>query len=353
MADSSNFLTRKIYPYLAQRWVYHGLIWGVYVLLLILLNRGQQTNIAMIIQQTIVHLLFVMVVVYINYQYLLPTYLLQKKYVQFLLAAIALTIVVAPLELVVLYWGLSDYPSRQTELLQQQTGHFVLFFVMILLSTTIKIIKDWIRQQRVQQELERKTLQSELSFLKSQINPHFLFNTLNSIYALTLKKSEKAPEVVLQLSEMMRYMLYRSDEKKVSLLGEIQYIQNYLALEKLRYGNKAQIEFECHIEQPDQYLIAPLLLIPFLENSFKHGLSQSIAVGTVTCMLFVEQLEDKVILDFTLQNSKTTERDIRYIKGGIGLVNVRRRLELIYPNQYQLEIEETEALYLVNLQLEL
>jgi len=122
-----------------------------------------------------------------------------------------------------------------------------------------------------------------------------------------------------------------------------------LALEKTRYGEKARIEFEYTGDSPENYTVAPLLFITFLENSFKHGLSQSIKQGFVECLLYVEGNT----IDFTIQNSKTTEKDEGYFQGGIGLVNVRRRLELIYPGKYELEIHETDDIYLVNLKINL
>jgi sensor histidine kinase YesM len=340
----------QIYAWVSTRWVYHTIIWTFYALLLLLAGVRMQGWSSLLIQQTGIHLFFVIGVVYVNYNYLIPEYLLTKKYFLYLLLALGVAGIAMPLEVTVLYLNLQEAPAQQAELLTERTGHFVFLFIILLVSTIIKIIKQWVEQERIQQELERKNLQSELSFLKSQINPHFLFNTLNSIYALSLKKSDDAPDIVLKLSEMMRYMLYRSEDKKVSLADEIQYINNYLALEQIRYADKAQIDFVCTIVQPEQYEIAPLIFIPFLENAFKHGLSQSIVAGYVTSLL---EIGEDGVLEFTIQNTKTTERDERYFKGGIGLTNVKRRLELIYPNQYVLDIEDTDSLYIVTLRLEL
>lgn len=342
--------TTKFYDSISTRWVYHTIVWICYALLLLLAGVRLQGWSLLLLQQTTIHLFFVIGVVYVNYNYLIPNYLLKKKYLFYIVLSLGAAGVAMPLEVTALYFNLSDNPIRQAALLSERTGHFVFLFIILLLSTIVKIIKQWIEQERVRQELERKNLQSELSFLKSQINPHFLFNTLNSIYALSLKKSDEAPEIVLKLSEMMRYMLYRSEDKKVSLADEIQYIKNYLALEQIRYGNKAQIDFVCTIVQPEQYKIAPLIFIPFLENAFKHGLSQSIQAGYVTSLL---EIGEDGVLEFTIQNTKTTERDERYFEGGIGLTNVKRRLELIYPNKYTLDIEDTAALYIVTLRLEL
>ena len=317
---------------------------------LLFLDSGEE-GFLLIFRNSSIHVFFLMLVVYVNYLYLIPNYLSKKRFFSYLVLLLFTAALITPIEMVCLYWNISgnDNIDAQLELLKKQYGHFIFLFSTLIISTILKITKEWLLQQAVQKELENKNLQSELSFLKSQINPHFLFNTLNSIYALTLKKSDSAPEIVLRLSEMMRYMLYKSNEKKVPLAQEIQYIKNYLALEKTRYGEKARIEFECAGDSPENYSIAPLLFITFFENSFKHGLSQSITQGFVECLLYIEDNN----LDFTIQNSKTTEKDEGYFQGGIGLANVKRRLELIYPNKYELDIHETKDIYLVNLKIDL
>lgn len=341
---------KKSYDLVPNQVVYHGLIWSCYILALLVLDSGEEGFI-IILRNTLIHVFFLMLIVYTNYLYLIPNYLSKKRFVSYLLLLFFTASVVMPIEMVCLYWNITgnDNIEAQVELLKKQYSHFIFLFLTLIVSTIVKITQEWFLQQAVQKDLENKNLQSELSFLKSQINPHFLFNTLNSLYALTLKKSDKAPEIVLRLSEMMRYMLYKSNEKKVPLEQEINYIQNYLTLERTRYGDKARIEFECAGDSPSSYTIAPLLFITFFENSFKHGLSQSITEGFVECLLYIE---DNTI-DFTIQNSKTKEKDERYFQGGIGLVNVKRRLELIYPEKYILDIHETDDIYLVNLKIDL
>lgn len=320
-----------------------------YALILLSLDSNQG-GFLLTFRNTFIHVFFLMVIVYFNYWYLIPRYLSQKRFVTYIALLFLTAAIIMPIEMVCLYWNIAGHNNidAQLELLTKQSGHFIFLFMTLIVSTLLKITKEWLLQQAVQKDLENKNLQSELSFLKSQINPHFLFNTLNSLYALTLKKSDKAPELVLQLSDMMRYMLYKSNEKEVPLDQEIKYIENYLALERTRYGDKARIEFDYVGEPASQYKVAPLLFITFLENSFKHGLSQSIEHGFVECFIYTEN----GVIDYTLQNSKTTERDDNYFQGGIGLVNVKRRLELIYPKRYQLDIHETEDTYVVNLKIQ-
>lgn len=212
----------------------------------------------------------------------------------------------------------------------------------------LKIAADWTRNTREQQKLKAQNLQSELRFLRSQVNPHFLFNTLNSLYALTLKKSEKAPETVLKLSDMMRYMLYESNARLVPLAKEVEYVKNYLALEQLRYDTSGEIRFEIEGDVTDQE-IAPMLFITFVENSFKHGMAKVLDKGYVHIYLLIEGDE----IRFHLENNKPKIEDDFDVPGGIGLLNVKRRLDLLYEGRYELNSLATEDTYSVDLYLNL
>ncbi|MEL7220507.1 MAG: histidine kinase, partial [Bacteroidota bacterium] len=242
-------------------------------------------------------------------------------------------------------------PSLQSGALEANlTLYFPLTIAIGGASTILKIITDWFRQLREKQELATQTMQSELRFLKSQINPHFLFNTLNNLYALTLKKSDKAPEIVIKLSEMMRYMLYECNEKRVLLKKEVNYLRNYLDLERIRQHEDIEINFLVEGQVNDQ-LVAPLLFIPFLENSFKHGLNTQLKNGFVNILL---EVDDKHV-DFQIENSKgqTVLRPDNRPSGGIGLVNVRRRLDLIYPDRYELKVSNNPNTFSVHLTVNL
>ena len=231
--------------------------------------------------------------------------------------------------------------------------YFSLFFSELywfLFPTIILIALKYYKDQEEIVTLREQKKIMELNSLKNQINPHFLFNTLNNLYALTLKKSDKAPEIVVKLSEMMRYMLYECNEKKVTLEKEVNYVKNYLDLEALRQGKDVEIHFEVQGEVKQQ-TIAPLLFIPFLENSFKHGLNHTISKGFVHIVLFIE---DNDII-FHIENSKPDSVPLpeHPRSGGIGLVNVRRRLNILYPDHYTLSIEDQPNVYSVDLKLEL
>ncbi len=257
--------------------------------------------------------------------------------------------ILTPIKTIALYLLYVGQPYQQEYLTFRWEAQFVLLFVVASGSTLVKILNDWLKHERDRKDLETQTMQSELRFLKSQINPHFLFNTLNSLYALTLKKSDAAPEIVIKLSEMMRYMLYECNERRVPLRKEVQYIQNYLDLERLRQGQNAEITFELSGDIGEQQ-IAPLMFTPFLENSFKHGLNNQIEHGFVRIALEVQQ--QKVHLE--IENSKAPVKPVQnHAKpsGGIGLVNVRRRLNLIYPKHYSLKVQDQPNTYKVNLEL--
>ncbi len=343
-------MIQKIYLFLSQRITYHIFVWSVYIMLMLLINYSGKEHLTVTVGNIVIHTLFLSVLVYLNIDYFIPHYLSQKKVMTYFFMLAFATLIATPLELLCLYWNMSGYREARRYLLENQHMHFLFMFFVLMGSTVLKIGKEWLTQERIKRDLERRNLQSELSFLKSQINPHFLFNTLNSLYALSLKKSDKAPELVLQLSEMMRYMLYESNEKRVSLAKEVQYIRNYLELERVRYGDKADICFEYSGDNAEGYSIIPLLFIPFIENAFKHGLSNSLASGFVHINMLVAEGE----IQFEIINSKSPEpKDEHYYQGGIGLNNVKRRLELVYPGGYDLQINDLEETYTVNLHLDL
>ncbi len=336
-----------------HRYVYHGLFWLAMLLILMALLQffNRNLNFWFFFSTALIYVFFYALIVYYNLLYLIPHYLSRKKFFQYALLLVLTVVVVTPIKILVLYLRFTGIPDFQQSLVNNQMLILVSDFSVLGASTIFQIVTDWARHLKERQELETQTMQSELNFLKSQINPHFLFNTLNNLYALTLKKDEKAPEIVIKLSEMMRYMLYECNEKRVPLAKEIHYIQNYLDLEQLRQGEKVNISFEVQ-GNPGNYTIAPLLFIPFLENSFKHGLSNNIAPGFVNINLSIEGS----VVHFNIENSKPEKAPLpnpNRRSGGIGLVNVHRRLNLIYPDQYDLRIDNKPKTYVVDLQLEL
>lgn len=207
----------------------------------------------------------------------------------------------------------------------------------------LKMIEDFFTNEKEKNELLTEKLNAEQAFLKSQLNPHFLFNTLNNIYSLTLTQSPKAPEAVLKLSELMRYMLYESNVEKISIETEVKYLKNFIELQKLRYSGQTFIDFQIAGDLYSQQ-ISPLLLISFVENAFKHG-----EVSVAFKPLIISLLLSENNLNFTVKNYKKDQNKDEV--GGVGLANVKKRLQLIYHNQHSLEVREVDDTYFCELNL--
>ena len=220
---------------------------------------------------------------------------------------------------------------------------FLTGLTFIFFSVLLKFGTDWFMNERIQHDLENQRLTAELSFLKSQVNPHFLFNSLNTIYSLAYQKSDTTPEAVLKLSEIMRYMLYESNDNKVDLDKELKYLENYIELQKIRFGNKAFIEYTVEGAVDNQQIV-PLILISFVENAFKHGIVNDPA-NPITIRLSVSNSQ----LKFFVSNKKHSHN--RDAAGGIGLNNVQRRLKLLYPGRYDLHIQNKADIYSSELSL--
>jgi sensor histidine kinase YesM len=344
-------LRSRVMQIMTRRSVYHALGWMA-LFALLLRYEDWSRGVGFALSNELVNLAFYMVLVYFNLYYLIPNYLTKQRFATYLALLILAALVLTPLRLIVFYFKFSQFPLLQQELVGNMGDFFLANILIGIGSTGARIVTDWFRQNREKQELANQTMQSELRFLKSQINPHFLFNTLNNLYALTLKKSDQAPEIVIKLSEMMRYMLYECNEKEVPLRKEINYLQNYLDLERLRQGRNVEISFRQEGDVSDQQIV-PLLFIPFLENSFKHGLNAQITEGFVRIELKVDDRN----VDFRIENSKSNALPLRpnanRPSGGIGLQNVRRRLELLYPKRHQFTISQTPESFAVRLQLQL
>ncbi len=327
----------------------HAIFWFA---LLVILVSSDFNNVGwpMVLYQKTIDIAFYAMLIYINLLYLIPNYLSRKRFWQYVGFLLLTVVLLTPIKNAIQVFLFADEPSFQNYLVQNQPYYYMTMFLVGSSSTIYGIITDWFIHQSEKIELQTQTMQSELKFLRSQINPHFLFNTLNNLYALTLKKSEDAPQIVLKLSEMMRYMLYECNERKVPLYKEITYMRNYLDLERLRQHKMVDINLNLTGEIKDQR-IAPLLLIPFIENSFKHGLGNQIDHGYVNINLRVEGHH----LIFDIENSKgpSQPKQIHRRSGGIGLVNVRRRLNLIYNDQYKLDIRNDPNSYKVILDLNL
>lgn len=286
--------------------------------------------------------------VYINIYILIPFYLYRKKYLYYavllVLAMVSMAYADQLIKRLYIHFGYTIYTYTSGLGIKSLFSEAVGLFYLAGFATGVKLSKDWIQNQQLMKEKEKQYLETELNFLKTQIHPHFFFNTLNNLYSLTLKKSDQAPEVVLKLSALMSYMLYESNAPRVSLNKEISYLQNYLDLEKLRFGQRLVVHFEME-GQIDEVSILPMILILFVENSFKHGVKNNINKIIIEISLKVEG----AFLFFKIKNP--VGENIPSENTGIGLKNARRRLELLYGKNYQLDISEKDNEFIVSLKM--
>jgi two-component system LytT family sensor kinase len=223
---------------------------------------------------------------------------------------------------------------------------FVAIYPVTFFAVAIKLLKYWYINQQQQQVLAQEKLQAELKFLKTQIHPHFLFNTLNNLYALTLKASPKAPETVLKLSELINYMLYECAGDEVLLSKEVKFIRNYIDIEKMRYGDKLDVDIRVHGETSDRKIPA-LILLPFVENCFKHGASETLQLSWVK--ITIDNQPNLIVIK--VENNKNGENAVQK-KEGIGIQNVKRRLDLLYNGKHELKIINGKETFLVILTIQ-
>ncbi|MDQ6755656.1 MAG: histidine kinase [Bacteroidota bacterium] len=291
--------------------------------------------------------------------FLVPRFIPKKKYKQFAFAVLLSFLLLIAITyfdfLVTANSIIIHYPSTQ-----RWTLYNVVFFSFYsninftgpipacCLMLIIKYYKDWSKKHSEGEMLLRENKLAELQLLKAQVHPHFLFNTLNNIYSFTLTKSLHAAELVDKLSGMIDYMTTEGEKPLVRLEKEIQLLNDYIGLEKVRYGDRLDMQVEIS-ENYKNKLIAPLLMIPFVENCFKHG--ASIMRGRQWIKLTINIIEDR--LDFKLSNSKPAQAISTKNKKGIGLVNVQKRLALLYPGKHFLNIESTGDTHIVHMQVAL
>jgi len=219
----------------------------------------------------------------------------------------------------------------------------IIFFIYSLL---IRLAINWYENQKLQSDFNNQKQISELALLRSQVNPHFFFNTLNNIYSLVYQKSDDAPEAVMKLSSIMRYMLYDATTDKVLLEKEIEYLKSFIELEKLRLRNKDFVSLSIN-GSAEGLTIAPMLLIPFVENAFKHA-SRVVPSPGILVNLEINPQE----ISFEVKNFiRKNQRSPKDQQGGIGLNNIRRRLELLYPQKHILDIVTAEDVFIIKLMI--
>lgn len=297
-----------------------------------------------------------MITTYFVVYYLIPKYLLLKKYALFALYSVYTIIMSTWLILMTIFTSLLFLSNLKIDEMPPMSRNYVfvliLVYLIVLLVSFVNLLNHNFQTESKNKELQNKILATqlqlkdqELQYLKKQIHPHFLFNTLNTIYGFALKQSVNTPDIILKLSNLLDYILYQVKNPEVSLEEEIMHLNEYIALEQMRFQDTLKVSFRT--ENTDRHkMIPPMLLIPFVENAFKHG---NLIDGYLRVDIHIKL--DKDSLKFEIRNTVKTEDDTNK-KPGIGLENIKKRLDLIYPNDYKLHVTTEKNWYIVDLLIE-
>jgi LytS/YehU family sensor histidine kinase len=327
----------------------HVGFWMSFILLFVVIYGPVFRNYPWLFLSSMVMLPFTMSLVYIINYRILPAYLKRKRYLSLGLIILAI-LAVEPLLVRMLVMLLTKEEITLKNLVDYNLLPF--YFetgLIVFIAFSVKIFKESIKEKEEKNQLVQQKLHAELTALKSQLNAHFLFNTLNNLYGLAMQKSEKAPEGILMLSQMLDFVLYECSTDSYPIIKELDFISNYIELEKLRYGKRLQIRIQKELEDQEAG-IAPLLLFPFVENSFKHGTSKMIREAWIGIRIRAK----RELLTFEVENSKSPgSADNPAQEGGVGLENVKKRLDILYPERHQLQIREDANTYKISLEIQL
>jgi sensor histidine kinase YesM len=292
---------------------------------------------------------------YLNSGWLVPRLIYQRKYKQYAASVVACFIGILFLAWLIFF---QLFKAPDFNLPGHILFNFFLFLFFLAGSTAYCLIKDRIYNERISHERETENLKTELSFLRSQVSPHFMFNIMNNMVALARKKSDLLEPSLIKLSAQLRYMLYETQER-VPLQKEVEYLQSYIDLQKQRFGNNVSIK-SCMQKIDKGYEIEPMLLIPFVENAFKHGASFVTKVPGSDLILYnvaeidIDLTAEKNELRFVVKNRYNEDAtETKDKTSGIGLTNVKRRLDLLYRHRHSLQIEKKDGWFIASLQITL
>ncbi len=337
----------------------HITFWLVIVMAYAISDWGYENNFKQAIIYEMLFLPARLIAVYINWFILIPKVLYENKKIQYLalLSLLILALTIAQ-RYFTLYWA---YPTffpewvakagpPQPLLWYRIVQVLVVISTPVAFSTAIKFFFDWYAQKNKSKQLALEKREAELNYLRSQINPHFLFNTLNNLYGLSLERSKKVPQLLLQLSDLLSYSLYESSVDKTMLSKELKLVEDFIALERERYGTRLQVEWEVDPQVDLTMEIAPLLFMPLVENAFKHGAQESIQQSKVS----IELTYHDENIHFRVENNiPRNQGGSSASTNGIGLKNLRRRLDLLYPDRYRLQTSRKGMIYTAQLIIQL
>lgn len=291
---------------------------------------------------SLINLVVAIATVYTFNYYLIPQILLKnqrKKFIAFAFVSIVLFFYIQLLLTLFLVVKLLNANHRLfPEMIDVVMLFFNMFFI-VFVAISIKFYKRWSAKDYQEQKIQKEKVEAELQMLKTQINPHFLFNTLNSIYVLAMKKSEQTASTVMKLSDMLDYILYKIDSPKIAISNEVQILKDYIELEKIRFTDRVNLDFSTSFISKD-IQIPPMLIIPFVENAFKHGVAKSMEKSWIE----ISVKEVGQMLNVEVSNS-INQSPAKSKTGGIGILNVKKRLNILYSDHYNLDIFEKNNRY--------
>lgn len=337
----------------------HTLFWVMYVILNGLRTPNPRGGLFQLLTEALLFLPVIMTATYFTLYVLAQKYLLRGRHFQFAFYFIVSALCFTTLSRSVSYYVVVPlhYPhlaERYYEVAFFDPATMLAFllslYTVVAYAGVILYVWKWYENEKAKQQLAKEKLEAELRFLKAQIHPHFLFNMLNNVYALSLKKSDQTPQMLLKISSLLDFMLYRSNANSVPLRKEVELIQDYLEIERIRYGDRINITL--HIAgESNGHLIAPLILFPFVENCFKHGVSAELEKGWINLTILVRDNT----LWAKVENSKTrsADPDLSGASNGIGFTNALRRLDLLYPGRYTIDAIDKGSQFVVELSLQL
>lgn len=320
----------------------HILVWIVYFCIMIL--PGMYGKPADVQVYYILHYVILLVSVYINILVLIPRYFQKEKYRPYFTYLLLLWLAGAA---GIYLSGIIKYPGAQQVQVLQLLGPVVAFSMEFFLLSLYKLAKEWYLKSNRARDMELAKIQAELGLLRSQLDAHFIFNTLNNMYLLVLNKSDKAPGAILMLSDLLSYTIYESHEQKVPLAKELDFLRSYINLQKLRLGDNQQVRLD--IQGEESGYIAPLILFNFIENAFKHA-DGSIHINGLEYYIYISvTVKQETVVMKVINGKGNSGRNDYAERKGIGMNNAIQRLELVYPGRHKLDIHEADSLYEVTL----
>ena len=345
---SSQLLNKKIHRPL----LFNIVVWVFsFIIFLFVFTKGK-TPVKIDLVYTVGFLITIILPSLLNVYVLIPKFLAKEKYILFLFLFVINLVLFIKLN----HWFLEptlDYllPNFFFISYTTQTGISIIFTIFLIAITLLKLSEDWFyfnREENQRLKIDNQHIQMQLTSLRSQINPHFLFNSLNVIYALALEKKEDTKDAIVQLSDILRYIIYDSNTQKITIEDEVTLLKNYIAFHQFRSHDTKDIQLNISIENKE-FALYPMLLLPLVENSFKYGLDSE----DKNAFIKIDLVQEKEQFNFIIENNNPKNKEVRADEySGIGLKNIKNSLELVYPNAHRFSINETDDIFKVKLKLQ-